>query len=282
MPPNDAYQNNMNVPVISSPLIAADASMERVLFDQHGRCIPGNLTAPAYPRTRHYFSLSQPSLAYADIHARLTQHLGISSISLDEFTQRAQAILQRLSAHPQTCAITAGVGAPFMLPQANYADYGRALEEVYLPAVQRAFKAKLPQYDFVNHYKGSLTGKFSVTNESRHEQLLMAMQRGAVVGYFFPCLTEYSVPAAIEQVGMLPPQFLLAGGFDTSAAFVGSPDLLLRTDGYPPLLWLAALQGEKNQVGYHFEAYGYNLIFNRRMHFGQAAESWASGLVVLG
>jgi hypothetical protein len=35
-------------------------------------------------------------------------------------------------------------------------------------------------------------------------------------------------------------------------------------------------------VGYHFEAYGHNLTFNRRPHFGQAAEYWASGLVVLG
>jgi hypothetical protein len=39
---------------------------------------------------------------------------------------------------------------------------------------------------------------------------------------------------------------------------------------------------ESAKAGYHFEAYGYNLTFNRRVHFDQVAESWASGLVVLG
>ncbi|XLM23265.1 hypothetical protein MKD33_18855, partial [Chromobacterium piscinae] len=61
------------------------------------------------------------------------------------------------------------------------------------------------------------------------------------------------------------------------AAFIGSPDLLLRRDGYPPLLWLSGLDGEKEGVGYHFEAYGYDLTFNRRVHQNMAAEYWASG-----
>ena len=252
------------------------------LFDAHGRCIPGNLAAPAHSRTRRYFSLVQPELNHANIHARLSLHLDIGRISPDEFTRRAQVILQQLESDPQTRLITDGVHVPFMLPQANYADYGSALDETYLPAVQHAFKARLPQYDFVNHHPGNLANKLSVVPGTRHEQLLQAMRDGPLVGYFFPCLTEYSVPAAIERVSVLPPQFLLAGGFDTSAALIGSPDLLLRTSGYPPLLWLAALQGEKPQAGNHFEAYGYNLTFNRRVHFGQAAESWASGLVVLG
>ena len=50
--------------------------------------------------------------------------------------------------------------------------------------------------------------------------------------------------------------------------------------GYPPLLWLSGLASTADE-GHYFEAYGYNLTFNRRMHFGQAAEYWDSGLVVL-
>jgi hypothetical protein len=220
---------------------------------------------------------------YADIHARLNKHLGISGgISVAEFEQRAEAILKKLSDDPQTSAVTQGVAVPFFLPKADYADYGDTLEGVYLHAVQSAFAEKLPDYLFVNHHKGGLTGKLGIAPQSRHQRLLAAMQQDQVVGYFFPCLTEYSLPATLEQIDKLPEQFLLAGGFDTSAALIGSPDLLLRTDGYPPLLWLAALSGEKENVGYHFEAYGYNLTFNRRPHFGKAAEYWASGLVVLG
>ncbi|MBV5349669.1 hypothetical protein JZU71_00435, partial [bacterium] len=101
-----------------------------------------------------------------------------------------------------------------------------------------------------------------------------------MVGHYFPCLLEYSVPATIEQLQNTPSEILLAGGFDTCAAFIGSPDLLLKSQDYPPLIWLAALEAERKDVGYHFEAYGYNLTFNRRPHFGQVAEYWASGLVV--
>lgn len=253
------------------------------LFDEHGRCIPSNLNAAVHRKTRRYFSLVQPEIDYGDIFARTRKFFGISGgISAEAFEQRAEAILQNLRSDPATKGITDGVCVPFLLPKTAFTDYGEALEETYLKAVHDAFADKLPQYSFVNHHKDSLAGKLSVVPESRHARLVEAMRQDQVVGYYFPCLAEYSVPAAIEQMGSLPEQFQLAGGFDTCAALIAAPDLLIRTDGYPPLLWLAALSGEKDQVGYHFEAYGYNLTFNRRVHFNQVAEYWASGLVVLG
>ena len=253
------------------------------LFDAHGRCIPSELKAEVHQNTRRYFALAQPDVDYAAIHARISRHLGIAEgLSATGFQQRATAILHDLRRDPASSAIVNGVGIPFFLPKARYADYGEALEEFYLPAVKSAYAEKLPEYTFTSHHKGGLAGKLSIAPGSRHQRILDAMKQDCVVGYFFPCFTEYSVPAAIEQTTKLPQRFLLAGGFYTSAALIGSPDLLLRLDGYPPLLWLAALSGEKENVGYHFEAYGYNLTFNRRPHFGQAAEYWASGLVVLG
>lgn len=253
------------------------------LFDAHGRCIPLGLSAPAHPTSRRYFSLTPPVINYTEIHARIREYLGMADvISAKEFEQRAESILHKLRNDRQTSGITNGAGVPFFLPQVDYPDYGTALEETYLPAVQNAFSEKLPTYRFVNHHKGNLAAQLDIAPASRHQQLLDAMRQAPVVGYFFPCLTEYSVPAVLEQVSLLPQQFLLGGGFDTAAALVGTPDLLLRKDGYPPLLWLAALTADKENAGFHFEAYGYNLTFNRRPHFGQAAECWASSLVVLG
>lgn len=253
------------------------------LFDTYGRRIPPELKAAAHRESRRYFIITQPKIEYGEIHARIKKHLAIpDAISALEFEQRAEAILNKLRSDPRTQGILAGVRVPFFLPKATYANYGEALEQTYLEAVRGAYSETLPKYDFVNHHKDGLAGKLSIAPGSRHERLVQAMQQSQVVGYYFPCLLEYSVPAAIEQMASLPEQFLLAGGFDTSAAFIGSPNLLLRTDGYPPLLWLGAMQGEKEQVGYHFEAYGYNLTFNRRPHLGQAAECWANGLVVLG
>ncbi|MDO8892029.1 MAG: hypothetical protein Q8N54_09820 [Sulfurimicrobium sp.] len=253
------------------------------LFDEHGRCIPSKPTAAVHSNTRRYFAIVQPEIEYGDIYKRIKKHLGVSGdITASEFERRAEVILQKLQNDPRTKKITDGVRIPFILPKATYADYGDALERIYLKAVRDSFNNKFPQYDFVNHHKDGLAGKLSIAPESRHARLVEAMQKDQAVGYFFPCLTEYSVPAAIEQAEALPDQFLLAGGFDTCAAMIATPDLLLRTDGYPPLLWLGALQGEKEQVGYHFEAYGYNLTFNRKPHFNQVAEYWCAGLVVLG
>lgn len=199
-----------------------------------------------------------------------------------EFAERAEAILRGLRNDPATSGIVDGVHVPFFLPRAVHADIGKAMEDVYLKASRDAFLDMFPDYAFVNHHAGGLEGKLGIAPGSRHERLIEAMRDSDTVGYYFPCLLEYSVPAAVEQMQFLPDNFVLAGGFDTCAAFTGSPDLLLKTDEYPPLLWLAALTGEKEGIGYHFEAYGYNLTFNRRPHLDQAAEYWASGLVALG
>ena len=152
---------------------------------------------------------------------------------------------------------------------------------VTLPAVADAYQEKFPDYRFTNHHKTGLTGRLSVQPNSRHEHLIDAMADKDVVGVYFPCLSEYSIPAALQRIATLPEHLLLAGGFDTCAALVATPGLLMRTDGYPPLLWLSALASEKESVGYHFEAYGYNLTFNRRPHLGHAAEYWSSGISVL-
>ena len=251
-------------------------------FDEHGRCIPAGIQAPAHAQSRRYFRIAPPVIDYAAIHARATRHLGDSGLSVEGFTQRCENLLRTLREDPQTHNLTQGVAAPFLLPQATHADYGSALSERYLPAVAQAFAEAFPQYRFTDHNKMALPGQLSIAAGSRHERLLQAMQQGPVVGLYFPCLSEYSLPAALERVQHLPQQFLLAGGYDTSAALVGTPGLLQRTDGYPPLLWLAAVQADKPLAAYYFEAYGYNLTFNRRPHFGQAAEYWNNGLVVLG
>ena len=138
-----------------------------------------------------------------------------------------------------------------------------------------------PKYEFVNHCKHDLSNQLKVVPNSRHEKLLESMQKDVVVGYYYPCLMEYSLPAAIESINNLPNQFLLAGGFDTCSAFIGSPNLLLRKNGYPPLLWMTALKSNGEDVGYHIEAYGYNLTFNKRAHLNQATEYWCHSLVTV-
>lgn len=252
-------------------------------FDSNGRCIPNDIASEYHKKTRRYFILEQPTVDYDAIHARLIKHLAIEHpITVNDFAKRAENILDKLRLDPACSNILNGVHVPFMLPKQASKDIGTLLDSHYINAVKSAFEEAFPNSSFTNHYKNGLKDKLSIAENSRHERLLSEQTEQLIVGYYFPCLMEYAVPAAIEQASRLPEQFILAGGYDTSAALIGSPDLLLRKEGYPPVLWMAALDAEKSGVGYHFEAYGYNLTFNRKPHFDRVAESWTSGLVVLG
>jgi hypothetical protein len=256
------------------------------LFDEFGRTIPTGLSAPAHGKIRRYFTCDQPEINYKAIFDRISAQLGAGSLTAADFEKRAKAILDKVQADDATKGITNSIHIPFFLPKnpnIQTRDLGEEVQDVYLKAVEKSFVATLPQYTFTDHNeKEGLKGKLAVLPGSRHERLLNAVAKDDVVGYFFLSLTEYSVPAAIEKTGQLPEEFLLAGGVDTCAAFIGSPNLLLKTEAYPPLVWFNAVTGDRPGAAYHFEAYGYNLTFNRKVHFDQPAEYWASGLVVLG
>ena len=250
-------------------------------FDEHGRCLPTVAQAGlAHPVSRRYFRLEPQAVDLTAAHGRLKQHLGIE-MDARTFVQRVQALRERLATDPHTQGMLAGPAIPFALPQTQVVEIGTLMEEFYLPAIGRAFEQTYPGRQFTNHAKQGLAGKLSVQPGSRHEQLLARQENQEVVGFYFPCLSEYSIPAALEQMAGLPGHCMLSGGFDTSAALVAAPELLMRGDGYPPLLWLSGLAGEKPGVGYHYEAYGYNLTFNRRAHLNQVAEYWWSSVTVI-
>jgi hypothetical protein len=59
---------------------------------------------------------------------------------------------------------------------------------------------------------------------------------------------------------------------------VGTPELIMKEDGYPPQLDLSAVDTPAPRYGYHFAPYGYNLTFNGRYHNGLASDYCSSGL----
>lgn len=250
-------------------------------FDQFGRCSPVGLTEPTITKSRHYFKIEQPALDLEAIHERLLRHLPGQYPDINEFKQSVQSILDDIARDPNSAGILKGVHVPFMLPQTLISDEGAALEEFYLQFVGDAFRTQFPGFTFKDHHSKPLTGTLEVLSGSRHDLLINRLSKGSVVGVYFPALREYSVPAALEKIAYLPERFLLAGGLDTAAALIACPDLLLRKNGYSPLLWLAALATGKEGEGYYFENYGYDLTFNRRMHFNRASEYSTAGLVVI-
>jgi hypothetical protein len=249
-------------------------------FDLSGRRIPpAGLAAAVNPASARY-GLAQPAIDYSVIHGRISEHIpGAAAVSRQELEERCEGLLEALRRTEETRELAAGVYVPFALGAARDADYGRALEETYLPAVGRAWKARYPKYEFKNELKGGLGGKVVIAPGSRHDALVQAMSAGPVFGLYFPlALAGFSVDAALAQMEDLPQGFALSGGYDACAALVASPELVMKVDGYPPQLDLSALAASAARYAYHFAPYGYDLTFNGRYHNGLASDYCTSGL----
>ena len=269
------------------PTLPREKHMEKglSLFDEHGRLIPA-ATARVYGKvSRRYFNLLQPQLNYSRIHGNIQKHLQMANIiSAADFESISKRLLETLRKDVRAKDLLNGVHVPFFCPVSTQnGDYGQELDDVYLKAVGSAFKERFPEYSFTNYCAGQLAGQIAVDSGSRHERFLDSRKQGAVVGWYFPnCLSEYAVPDQRALISSLPIPLLLSGGFDAAAAFIGSPDLLMKTDNnYPHLLCLSALTPNAGPFFYHFETYGWNLTFNRRSYIGAVSEYWAGGLTVI-
>lgn len=253
------------------------------LFDASGRRLPfDGLGVPVNPASSRY-TLVQPAIDYAQIHARLTEYMShAGQVSAGEFAERAEGVLEALRGNEETAPLASGVHVPFALAADRVDDLGRVLEDSYLPAVGRSWKARFPKADFKNELKGGTAGKVTVAAGSRYERLVRALAEGPVVGYYFPlALSGFSVTAALQHISDLPDAFILSGGLEVCAALTGCPDLIVHKAGYPPQLDLSAFQAPAAGYGYHFAPYGYNLTFNGRFHNGLASDYCSSGLTVI-
>ena len=250
------------------------------LFDVSGRRIPSPIiAAPVNPASSRY-GLAQPPIDHSVIHRRISEHLpGASAVTLGEFEDRAGRLMERLQTDAATREIANGVRVPFFLPADRSSDLGQALETAYLPAVGTSYTARYPKYEFKNELKGGLAGKVQIAAGSRYEALVKALASGPIVGVYFPlALSGFSVDAALRQMADLPEGFVLSGGADAAAALIACPELIMKEEGYPPQLDLAALEGTVPRYAYHFAPYGYNLTFNGRYHNGLASDYCSSGL----
>lgn len=253
------------------------------LFDLGGRRIPPQGIGAAVNEASRRYTLVQPAIDYAQIHARISEYMGsVGQVSAGEFAERAEGVLAMLGGAEETAPLASGVRIPFALAADRRADLGQAMEDVYLPALGRAWKARFQRADFKNELKGGLADKVAVARGSRYDRLVQALAEGPLVGYYFPmALSGFSVEAALRQMSELPETFVLSGGLESCAALVGSPDVFTQKDGYPPQLDLSAFQAPAAGYGYHFAPYGYNLTFNGRFHNGLASDYCSSGLTVI-
>jgi len=254
------------------------------LFDSNGRLTPTPSDIVFSQKSRRYFKLTQPILNYSQIYSNIKTYMNIGTLTETEFKEKAEALLKEVQIDPVMCGLLNGVHMPFICPQTiPGGDLGMELDEVLLTAVGKSFSEKFPEYNFNNYYKGQLTGKMTVLPESRYEKLLEKRKSGPVVGWYFAdCLQEYAIPSQRTVMSRIPERFILSGPLEVAAAQVGIPDLLIKKDNvYPPLLSLTAVKPEVENFFYFFEAYSWNLTFNRRSFTGAVSENFTGGLTLI-
>jgi hypothetical protein len=257
-------------------------------FGEHGRLVPLDGERVFSARDRRYFRIDQPVLDAAAVHARATEHLGAHGalLELDAFRARCDQLRASLLASPATAGLFDGVHVPFLLPAraATAADdlRGEVLGPL-LDAVGRSFHQAYPKFDFRNHCTEGAEERWTVREETRYRTLLAARAQGPVAGWYFPtAMTGYAIPDQRAAVADLAPGLVLSGPLEVCAALVGTPGLLNQREAYPNLLALAAIEPSDGRFFHFFEAYGWNLTFNRRSMIGPASEYVAGGLTFFG
>jgi hypothetical protein len=256
------------------------------IFDKNGRRIPSRNLKNAVCDLNSNFRLIQPEINYVEIITRLEQRF---SGMLDkgrffprsEFDERIHTLLEQLRQDEFLANLLCGVWLPVCFPHLRIENYGQSLEEIFLPAVENAYKSQFPDRSFNNYRKGELAANVTYVEESRHGELLKRMERGPVAGIMFFPLQGFSVLAQREQISSLPSSLILCGAVDMATAIVAYPEVLARninTPGYDcsAISWLSAA------YSLFFRAYDDCLGFSGRGGLGDADDGFSGALLFLG
>lgn len=262
-------------------LVVSEAGKD--LFDRNGRRVPPPDLRSAVCDANRNFCLTQPAIDCGLRLARIGEHLQTGpTISAAEFEVRSRRLLEWLAKDEQCRNSIKGVHLPICIPRTALGDYGRILDRDFLPGVERSYQQEFPSQKFYNYRKGNLAGKVTIVPGTRHEALVSKLAEGPVVGIYFPNpLPGFSVHAQREQITTLPPEFLLAGGFDTVTAMVAYPDVLAR-DFNTPGLDMSALQWQSPGCSLVFRARDVRLYFDYSGGLGYARGGCSGVLLFVG
>ena len=260
--------------------------MSNNFFDANGRCVTNLTKHQVYQKSRNYFQLDKKKVLgynnnkiFNNLKNYLCKNLNFNET---EFEKKIINIKDKIKKDDKISNILKGFSIPFIIPKLENDDIGTNIEEIFIPALQSSFKNEFEQFELINHIKNSLKNQLDIWTGSKYEKITERLNKQNITGLLFPSLNEFSFPAAIETVSKLPENIMLAGGYEIMSALIGSPSILKRDDGYPPLLWFSSLKSvNDSNIGYHIEPYGYNLTLNRRAHIDNAAEYWWHSVVII-
>jgi len=262
------------------------------LFDGHGRRIPFDGMRVFSEAPMFYYKLNQPKTDFGKILSNSQQFADIDlNITVESFESVCMGLKTRVQNEPLIGNLFSGVHFPFICPKVSLEeDMGTELEKITLPSVASSFKSAYPNLHCKATLQGGsqLSGELSVATDSRYEGFLEARRDGAVAGWYFPqALQGYDIESQRSQMKTLPLHegLTLSGGSDVAAALVGSPDLLVNENDYPPVLCLSALKHADERLMLCFKDYGKHLEFwcmsqMLTPELTQVSEQWSGGLTL--
>jgi hypothetical protein len=262
------------------------------LFDQNGRRIPFEGMRVFNEESLSYYKISKSSYNFEEILKNSKKFADVDpNIELETFESTCLDLKVNLENDPRLKNLFNGVHVPFICPKRkNESDLGIELERITLPAVASSFRASFPDLHCKATLQGSskLEAELSIDKRSRYQYFLDAQAKGVLAGWYFPqALQEYDIESQRAQMENLPmhKNLILSGTLDTAAALVGSPDLLVNIDNYPPVLCLSAIKHSDERLMLCFKAYGQHLEFwcmSQMLTPGQkqVSEQWSGGLTL--
>ncbi len=268
-------------------LLCGDLAVEfkeaiKLLFDKNGRVIPRNLQSAVCDANKDFYL--EP--AAVDL-AKLIKDWEMAfeqkfPISQDELENRAVAILDLLKNNPLLCNCLNGIYTIALVPKIEVTDYGTILEQVFLPAAERGYKAAYPNRTFVNYRKGTLANQVKIFSGTRHEQLIEKMSKDNVVVVHFINPTQgFSVNAQREVMSSLPLEFTLGGPIDRLTVAATYPTVVTRNFNTPSLD-CPAVSWQSADQSLYLCADGAKLKFAYEGRLDEAYDCYAGGLSVLG
>jgi hypothetical protein len=255
--------------------------------DSNGRVIPAG-SERVYSKTdRRYFCLEQPKLDLPAIFQRFVKFFGTDlfvDLDYNEFARQVEQLKSEVQADPSLSNLLQGVCVPFVLPKLSF--FKDAPLEHMVIAAGRSFEDSYPKFEFRFLAENDLDSKLELRQDSRWESIRKIWIERSVVGLYFPtALSGFAIPDHTVVLSRLAKNLILSGIPEAASAFVGSPSLLMKGDGkYPNLLALTAFipkEQSQSHMFHFFEAYGWNLYFNKRSHIGAVSEYYSGGISVI-
>jgi len=284
----------MNMALVVPPPSKIDKDISLNYFNDRGRRVPdiGLRVFGATPS--FYYQLRQPEINYEEILNKSKKYNSVSTDVLPiDFRSKAEALLECIRANKVYGNLLKGVMVPFIVGRkAREVDLGDELKSNLLPSLQKSFNAQFPESHFkaVLQSNSELSNNITLSDGSRYDELLTALETGPVVGWFFPqALQEFDVRSQRVQMATLPKLegagVCLSGGIDISAAVAGIPDLLISDEFYTPILCMSAYVHHDPRLVLLLKAYGPHMEFwcmtqMLTIDTTQVSEQWAGGLTV--